>query len=116
MPRSFGRRVKQRAEELGLSLRKVAREAKMNPAFLAKIVRGDRKPPSDKKIEAVAQALKIPFVELLIAAGRIPEDLGQDVEGALPDFFRAAKDLTEEEIRAVVQAFALYRERGEKTQ
>src|SRR5215469_7204844 len=44
---SFARRIKERADELGLSLRQVAQRAEINPSFLTRIISGERNAPSD---------------------------------------------------------------------
>ena len=99
--RSFGRRIKRQAQELGLSLRQIAEIVEMDPSFLSRIVAGTRNPPNDELIEHLAKALQMPPEELLVEAGRIPE-LPEGTRKALPDFFRASKDLSESQIRTVL--------------
>ena len=101
--KSFGRRINSQAHELGLSLRQIAEKVEMDPSFLSRIVAGTRNPPSDEKIDRLAHVLEIPSEELLLEAGRLPQ-LPEGTKKLLPDFFRASKNLSEEEISAVITA------------
>ncbi len=99
--KSFGRRINRRAHELGLSLRQIAEKVEMDPSFLSRIVAGTRNPPSEEKIDRLAHVLEIPPEELLLEAGRLPR-LPEGTKKVLPDFFRASRNLSKEQISAVI--------------
>lgn len=105
---SFGRRIERRAIELRLSLRQVAARADMDPSFLSRIVVGERNPPSDEIIERLATALELPSVELLLEAGRVPQNLPDGTRSALPQFFRLTSNLQPDEIQRVLNALEAY--------
>jgi len=110
---SFARRIKERAEELGLSLRQVAQAAEIDPSFLTRIISGERNAPSDEVLERLALALKMPTLDLFLEAGRIPK-LGEGVRRALPAFIDAAGDLSEDQIRTVFAMLNFIRASQEK--
>lgn len=63
-------------EKSGLSLRQVAHQAGISPAFLSRLLREERGLPSDEIIESLAHLLQIdPPEDLLLAAGRTPKSI-----------------------------------------
>jgi len=110
---SFARRIKERAAELGISLRQVAQGAEIDPSFLTRIISGERNAPSDEVLERLALALKMPTLDLFLEAGRIPK-LGDGVRRALPAFIDAAGDLSEDQIRTVFATLNFIRASQEK--
>lgn len=67
---SYIRRCRQQA---GLSLRKLAELAHVDPAYLSRVEHG-AVPPSDALVRAVADATGTKAEELFLLAGRIPEE------------------------------------------
>ena len=54
----FGEYVKQRRENLNMTMREFAEKVQISPAYLCDIEKGNRKPP-EKYLEKFAEALKI---------------------------------------------------------
>ena len=70
-----------------LSLRKVAREAGLDPSFLSKVLAGKRSPPSDEKVlTRLARCLGIDPAVLVISTGTIPSELRPLMEK--PEFLK----------------------------
>lgn len=87
----FARLVKQKMDETRLGVRDLARISGVDPSFLSKILSGKRSPPAeDKKIAAIARALKIDADRLMLAAGRAPAWIAQRLSepGVLETFKR----------------------------
>lgn len=99
---SFVRRIRERGEELSLSLRQIAQRAEIDPSFLTRIISGERNAPSDEIIERLADALEMPPLALFLEAGRVPK-LQDGVRRALPAFIDAAGHLSEDQIRTVLE-------------
>lgn len=59
MNAAFGAYIRKRREELGLSLRFVAQQIGMAPAYLSDVERGNRHAPPDKFLTALEQVLQI---------------------------------------------------------
>ena len=73
VPDGFLKLIATRMAEQGLSLRAVAKLAGMSPAFLSRILSGERGLPSNEDLLELAKALGIrPPALLLIEAGRLP--------------------------------------------
>jgi len=60
---TFGERIRERREELDLSLREFAKLVKCSPPFISDVERG-RRFPSDQVLELMAQVLKLKLKEL----------------------------------------------------
>ncbi|MFA6108246.1 MAG: DNA methyltransferase [Candidatus Latescibacterota bacterium] len=69
----LGPYIRHRREKANLSLRKVAEHVCVNPSYLSRVERGII-PPSEVLIRALAGALGAEADELLLLAGRVPED------------------------------------------
>jgi transcriptional regulator with XRE-family HTH domain len=103
VPKGFRVLVKERMKQQGVSLRQVAAQADMSPAYLCRLLLGERGlPPDDAPILKLAEALGIEPPELLlIKANRVPKGL----EGGVPlllsayeapnraEFYQAMKQL-----------------------
>ncbi|MGQ9849473.1 MAG: helix-turn-helix domain-containing protein [Aggregatilineaceae bacterium] len=61
---NIGLRIKQRRQEIGLSLREVARRAKVTASFLSQLERGLSNASLDS-LRRIAEALEIPMMHLL---------------------------------------------------
>lgn len=72
---SFSRLVSEAMARRGLGLRELCRRADLDPSFFSKVLAGKRNPPSEEApLRRVAEALELDPVEVIVAAGRIPED------------------------------------------
>ncbi len=61
----------------GLSLRALCREAGLDPSFFSKVLAGKRSPPSEESaLRRLAKALELDSAEVIVSAGRIPEEWG----------------------------------------
>jgi len=67
----LGEHIRQRREEAGVSIRGLAAEMRVSPAYLSRVERG-LVPPSDDLLNAVAEALECSLEELFLLAGRVP--------------------------------------------
>jgi len=71
----FSRIVIEAMKLRGLGLRELCRQAKLDPSFLSKVLRGERNPPAEEEtLRRIAEILETDAVELLVAAGRIPSE------------------------------------------
>ena len=90
---SLGQRIKQRRLEKGLTQRDLAEAAGITVPYMSKI-EADRETPTDEKLERIANQLGLNADELILAAGRLPEDvmerLTADPEKAL-EFLRRVR-------------------------
>jgi transcriptional regulator with XRE-family HTH domain len=107
-------------EAKDMSLREVCRQADISPAFLSRILSGERGLPSDEVIIRVAEALDIePPERLLIEAGRTGDNL-KDIlsKPHVPDLLRALGPLTEAQRKELLdnaRAVLLKHHRKKKT-
>ena len=70
----IGELLRGRREGLAVSLRSVALQTGVDPAYLSR-VEGGRVQPSEAMLQRLAPVLALPEDELLLAAGRVPEAL-----------------------------------------
>lgn len=76
MKNGFAEAVREQLASGKKSLREVARQARMDPSFLSKLLLGQRSPPADeKRLAALARALGMDEDRLCFLAGRIPHRL-----------------------------------------
>lgn len=64
----FGSIIKNRREELGLSLKQIEQETGISPSYINRIEKGQRKAPSYRIIEQLAKALDMPISKLINVA------------------------------------------------
>jgi len=113
----FGERLRHLRLQQGLSQRKLAEKVNINFTYLSKIETGKMSPPAQDTIQRLAEALDADADELLVIAGRVPDDVKDVVTGSreLPAFLREIQDLDQEEIEELKQkAQEIKRQRGEK--
>ncbi len=78
--KSFGERIRERREELDLSLRELAKQVECSPPFLSDVEHG-RRFPSDSVLVEIARVLKLEADELRQLDPRAPvEDLKRMTE------------------------------------
>ena len=75
-----GRLLRERRNEMGLSLTDLARMVEISKSQLS-MIEGGQRLPTDDQFESLSHALEIPSDVLRVAAGRLPPD----VVSALPD-------------------------------
>ena len=75
VPQGFRSLVKRQMETVNLSLRTVASEAGISPAYLSRLLSGERGlPPDDTLILKLAEVLRVdPPERLLVEAKRVPD-------------------------------------------
>lgn len=73
---TFTKLVTEKMYQQRISIRKLAREAGLDPSFLSKVLTGKRSPPWDEKIlKKLAKILGLDPVFLIVSTGRIPSEL-----------------------------------------
>lgn len=76
---SFGRQLRSLRLGRGLSIRRLARLARMDASYLSRIEHGQLLPPPPSAIARLAVALQIEPEELNALAWRLPEDVSSSV-------------------------------------
>lgn len=103
---SFGATVRRLREGQKIGLRKFAQIVGMSPAYLSKVERDEFKPPTEKKVRAIAEALGQDADELLSLAGRVSADLADIIQRhprEMATFLRAANGLSAEEMQRLAE-------------
>lgn len=98
VPQGFRDLVKKRMELVNMSLRAVAGEVGVSPAYLSRLLSGERGlPPDDRLILKLADVLQIvPPERLLVEAKRVPDTL-------LPALLSAQEAVSTEDINAAMR-------------
>jgi transcriptional regulator with XRE-family HTH domain len=114
-PDGFRALVKTQMEQQGVSLRHVAAQAELSPAYLSRLLSGERGlPPDDDLILRLARVLAIDPPELLLVeAERIPDDLMETVP-VLLSAHRATSPAELKQVMKKLQALLLARRRTRK--
>jgi transcriptional regulator with XRE-family HTH domain len=96
---SFGKNVRRRRKAAGLTLERLAQEAKLSPNYVGTLEREDRHDPSLSTIKGLAKALGTSAAELLggvqelgpagVEAGRLVEGLPREIQEPLLVFLRS---------------------------
>jgi transcriptional regulator with XRE-family HTH domain len=118
-PEGFVNLLREGMERQRISLNQLAYRAGVSPAFLSRILNGERGLPSDKIILRFAKLVDLePPERLLIEAGRIPVELRPMLsQPQIPELLRAADKLSETELEHLVktvQALALRQHHNRK--
>ncbi len=108
MGEKLGDRIRRKRLDRGLGLREAARLAGISPSYLSRIeTAGDRSPPAEKVLRAIAEVLGDDFDELMSAAGRVSEDVAAFItlSPGMPAFLReaSARRMTAHELRALLE-------------
>ena len=100
------------------SLKSVADQAGISPAYLQKLERGEVKSPSPHILLALSEALDVPYDQLMELAGYlVPRSKSQDSTQPGVDVLAQAlnsEELTEDELAALARFLAWYREDQER--
>jgi transcriptional regulator with XRE-family HTH domain len=102
----FGRRLRELRKAKVLNQKQLADMVGLDFTYLSKIETGTMPPPTVETIGKLAEALHVPPDELILLAGKFPEDL-RAVAGKtiMPDLLRAIKDskISDEQLKALVE-------------
>jgi transcriptional regulator with XRE-family HTH domain len=113
VPPEFRKLIEDAQSGLGISLRDLARDTGIPVSTLSRILRGERKIPKNEDVIKIAKTLRLNPKELLIAAGRIPDEPHLEV------LFRTAGQLSPEDLKAVKEFAARlmkkHRDKGSRT-
>jgi transcriptional regulator with XRE-family HTH domain len=108
--------LRQLREAQKIGLRKFTQMVGMSPTYLSKVERDEFKPPTEKKVRAIAKALGQNPDELLALAGRVSSDLADIIQRQpreMATFLRAANSLSAEEMQKLSdEAQRLKKEEG----
>lgn len=74
-PESFGRRIRRKRRELGLTQRQLAGRLEIDFTYLSKLENDRGEPPGEKTVRNLAAELHDDTEELLALAGKLPERL-----------------------------------------
>ncbi len=98
VPQGFRDLIKRQMEKVNVSLRTVASEVGVSPAYLSRLLSGERGlPPDDTLILKLADVLQIvPPERLLVEAKRVPDTL-------LPALLSAQSAVSTEDINAAMR-------------
>lgn len=69
---TFGERVRELRRALRMSQKELAASADIDFTYLSKIENAHRRPPRERVIRAMAEALHTDFLELMRLAGKVP--------------------------------------------
>lgn len=96
----FGDRLRNLRLQNGLNQRELADEVGIDFTYLSKIETGKMSPPSQDTIRKLAEVLGADLDELLVLAGRVPDDVKEVVTQSRehPAFLREISDLDEQEL------------------
>lgn len=72
---NLGSMIAASRKKASLSLRELARRAKISPSHLSRIENGNREKPSAQLVARLARALKADADALYVASGRLPPDV-----------------------------------------
>lgn len=97
---SFGERLRQLRIERGLNQRTLAETVGIDFTYLSKIETGRLPPPAQDTIHRLALALGASPDELLVLAGKVPDDVRSAITRSveIPAFLRQIRDLDKAEL------------------
>ena len=109
--KQLGRKLKAVRSIRQKSLKTVAGDADMSAAYLQKLERGEVKSPSPHKLQKLAKALDVPYLELMKLAGYVvPRTKGSPDAGvSLLATALNSEELTEDELDALARYLNWYR-------
>lgn len=87
----IGARIKQRRQDLGLSLRELARRAEVSASFVSQVERGESNASLDS-LRRIAEALSVPAMYFLLEAPQ-PDTSGEKLVFVLRDGYRPKLNL-----------------------
>ena len=97
MPSQFGKTIRSRRQEIGLSLRGLARAIGKSPSFIVEIERSERLPAiSEDTLREVANAIQVEPDLLIVLAGKTPTDVTPKSVGEV-ELYRMIRGLPADE-------------------
>lgn len=91
--KAFGSELRSLREGKGLGLRELAKKARISPAFLSKVERGEVTPPAEKKLRSLAKVLDSDADALMAMAGRLPTDVLEIIKKHPNEYMELVRDL-----------------------
>jgi transcriptional regulator with XRE-family HTH domain len=115
--KAFGPYIRDKRVAKGYSLRRFAEMIDVSPTYLSHVEQGKvDSPPTAKLVRRIAEALGENVDELTAMAGRVPEDLPGIIHSqpeAMPALMRAAKGLTPEQLKQLMEKAKRMQQGGE---
>jgi transcriptional regulator with XRE-family HTH domain len=111
-PGTLGERLRRVRTMRGLSLREAAERARISPAYLQKLERGQVQSPSPNHLYKLAKELKVSYSDLMKLAGYVvPRGSSQRTAlgGGMLAHALSSEELTEQEADALANYLAWYR-------
>jgi len=113
---SFGTHIRELRVAKGYSLRRFAEMLRVSPTYLSHVEQGkvDTAPTTDR-VQRMAELLGESPDELIAMAGRVPGDLPKIIQSqpeAMPALLRAAKGLTPEQMKKLLDQANKMGEKG----
>lgn len=100
---NFGQYLRGVREAKKISLRKFAEKVGKTPTYISKIERNELgTKPSEELVKRIAEELNLDFDDLIILAGRIPEEIPNIINERpqqMTALLRTAKNLSNEELQ-----------------
>lgn len=81
MTKTFGEVLREKRRASGLSQRKLAELVQVDFSYVSKLENNRLPPPSGETVVRLAEAIKVPPEELLAAARKIPDAVGDQMVG-----------------------------------
>lgn len=116
-PRAFGRVLRQKRLQKGLSLRSFAKLVDVSPTYLSLVEQGkvERSPTADR-VKKMAEVLGENPDEFIALAGRVPGDLPEIIQQQptqMPELLREASGLSAEQLRQLTDHIRKLKEEGD---
>lgn len=115
VPAGFQKLVKEQMEKLNLTLRDVEKLADISPAYLSRLLNGQRGLPPDATLQRLAKALRIRPQDMLVQAERSPADIKRILKRKdFPAYLRTLAELTVEDLQKVMNVADELRDEHER--
>ena len=101
---SFGRYLRERRVQMGLSQRALAQSLRVDFSYVSKLENGREDPPSEDTLHRLATILAVPDDRLLAMAGKLPAELRQRAS-ADPEFAFLLAHLPDVSKRSLTRIF-----------
>lgn len=104
---------------MGISLRKFAEMTGVSPTYLSLVETGNADyPPAAERVRKMAELLGADPDQWIALAGRVPEDMKDIILGKpeqMPALLRAAKGLTPEQLKKLIEDAKRHGKEGERS-
>lgn len=116
----FGKYLREKRTAKGYSLRGFAELLGVSPTYISHVEQGKvDSPPTAKLVRRAAELLGENPDEMIVMAGRVPEDLPKIIQSqpeAMPELLRAAKGLTADKLKKLAEEAKRLKEGGDHAQ